>query len=97
MDARTVTVSGLDPNTTYSTSLWAWEAGNVLEFDLSANGVLVKDNYRSVSNPTSNDQNRIDFEATSDGSGVVVLQYSDPLPQPQLAVDVWGEWNTAQP
>ena len=97
LDARTVTVSGLDPNTTYSTSLWAWEAGNVLEFDLSANGVLVKDNYRSVSNPTSNDQNRIDFEATSDGSGVVVLQYSDPLPQPQLAVDVWGEWNTAQP
>ena len=107
---RTMTISGLDPNTTYVTSLWAYDGADLMTFDLSANGVLVKDDYVSNTgdiaypdiyhpshSPDQNYQNRIDFEATSDGSGVVVLQYSDPLPQPQLAVDVWGEWNTAQP
>ena len=45
---------------------------------MSANGVLVVDDFAWILNPTHNDQNRMDFQATSDGSGVVVLALSDP-------------------
>ena len=77
-DIQTVTISGLEPGMIYNTSLWAWEQGQLQGFDLSANGVKVVDDYVSVSHPTSNDDNRIDFQATADESGEVVLEYSDP-------------------
>ena len=75
---RTVTISGLVPNMVYDTSLWGYEHNNPQGWDVSANGVLVVDDFLWTPNPDHNDLNRSDFQATADGSGVVVLEYSDP-------------------
>ena len=77
-NTRTVTISGLEADKTYNMSLWGHEWNNPQGWDVSANGILVVDNFRWTPVPYSNDQNRVNFEATADGDGVVVLEYSDP-------------------
>ncbi len=73
---RTVTISGLSENMLYDVSVWGYDS-TVLGWDLSANGTSVVDDFVTVPVPTTNDDNRMDFQATSDGSGVIVLAYSD--------------------
>ena len=75
---RTVTVSGLVPSQAYDTSLWAYESQDGYGFDVLVNGALVVDNFVIDSSPTHNDDNRMDFQATADGAGVVVFTYTDP-------------------
>ena len=75
---RNVTVSGLTPGVTYDTSIWSWEAQDDYGFDISANGVLVVDDFVISSVPSHNDDNRNDFQSIADDAGVVVFTYSDP-------------------
>jgi hypothetical protein len=75
---RTVTITGLTAGLTYLTSLWAWEAQDNYGFDLLANGVLVVDDFMIDSTVTTNDDSRMDFEATADAAGTVVFTYTDP-------------------
>jgi len=75
---RNVTVSGLTPGVTYDTSIWSWEAQDGYGFDISANGVLVVDDFVISSVPSHNDDNRNDFQSIADDAGVVVFTYSDP-------------------
>jgi len=81
-DNRDVIISGLTPNATYDTSVWGWEfcipSVPIMGWDLSAQGVLVADDFVTVCAPTHNDDNRIDFQTTADGSGVAVFTFSDP-------------------
>ena len=76
----TVTVSGLEPNLAYNSAIYSWEFDGMQQgFDLAANGVPVADDWVNNPYPTDDNDCRLDFQATADEFGVVVLEYSDPL------------------
>ena len=75
---RTVTITGLSPNTAFFTSTWHWEGQDNYGFDLAANGVQVVDDFVIASGPLTNEANRNDFQSTSDAAGTVVFTFSDP-------------------
>jgi hypothetical protein len=76
-----MTVSGLTPGLQYSTSLWSYDSAvNTGTYDISANGNLLRDDYSVTIPPTTNDQHRIDFVATADVTGKVVVSLSDYKP-----------------
>lgn len=77
----TMTVSGLTPGLQYDTSLWSYDSAvGTATYDISANGNLLRDDYSLTIPPTTNDQHRIDFLATADAAGKVVVSLSDYKP-----------------
>ena len=76
----TVTIAGLTATTQYDMSVWSYEGGPYV-WDLFANGALVKEDFaQGMVPPLDNDDQRIDFQATSDASGKVVLAFSNIAP-----------------
>ena len=72
-----VTINGLTPNQAYGFTVWSFDTGStgVRVSDWSANGITVTNGYAFNGSvlPTSNDQYRFAFNATSSPAGSVVI------------------------
>lgn len=70
-------ISGLTPNIAHRVTLWSFDGQSfgAKVSDWFANGVLVKSNYTFNSNvsPSSNDQYQFSFDATTSGSGSMLI------------------------